>query len=38
MTRQTRAPLTRLSTTTGLWSVEEYTGRIRCGEMLLDPP
>ncbi len=38
MTRQTRAPLTRLPTTTGLWSIEEYTGRIRRGEMLLDPP
>jgi hypothetical protein len=38
MTRQTRAPLTRLLTTTALWSVEEYTSRIRRGEMLLDPP
>jgi hypothetical protein len=38
MTRQTRAPLTRLPTTAGLWSVEEYTSRIRRGEMLLDPP
>ena len=38
MTRQTRAPLTRLPTTAGLWSIEEYTSRIRRGEMLLDPP
>jgi hypothetical protein len=37
MTRQTRAPLTRLPTTAGLWSIEEYTNRIRRGEMLLDP-
>ena len=38
MTRQTRAPLTRLPTTASLWSVEEYTSRIRRGEMLIDPP
>jgi hypothetical protein len=38
MTRQTRAPLTRLPTTASLWSIEEYTNRIRRGEMLLSPP
>lgn len=38
MTRQTRTPLTRLPTTASLWTIEEYTGRIRRGEMLLDPP
>lgn len=38
MTRQTRTPLTRLPTTTAMWSIEEYTSRIRRGEMLLDPP
>lgn len=37
MTQQTRAPLTRLPTTASLWSIEEYTERIRRGEMLLDP-
>ncbi len=38
MTRQTPQPLTRLRTVTALWSIEEYTDRIRRGEMLLDPP
>ena len=38
MTRQTREPLTRLPTTASLWSIEEYTNRIRRGEMLIDPP
>lgn len=37
-TRQTATPLTQLRTTTGLWSIDEYTRRIRRGEMLLDPP
>lgn len=38
MTRQTQSPLTRLPTTASLWCVEEYTSRLRRGEMLLDPP
>lgn len=38
MTRQTREPLTRLPTSTSLWSIEEYTNRIRRGEMILDAP
>jgi hypothetical protein len=38
VTRQTPAPLTRLPTTVGIWTIDEYTNRIRRGEMLLDPP
>jgi hypothetical protein len=38
MTRQTGGPLTRLPTTAGMWTIHEYTNRIRAGEMLLDPP
>jgi uncharacterized protein DUF262 len=38
MSRQTPQPLTRLRTTAALWQIDEYTDRIRRGEMLLDPP
>jgi len=36
MTRQTRTPLTYMPTTVSLWSIEEYTSRVRSGQMILD--
>jgi hypothetical protein len=38
MTLQTSEPLKRLSTSASFWSIEEYTNRIRRGEMVLDAP
>jgi hypothetical protein len=38
MTRQTRTPLTYLPTTLSMWSIEEYTSRVRSGQMILDAP
>ncbi|GAB3147167.1 hypothetical protein GCM10027290_30020 [Micromonospora sonneratiae] len=38
MTRQTQAPLTPLPTSFAFWSIDEYTNRIRRGEMALDTP
>ncbi|SCL20426.1 Protein of unknown function DUF262 [Micromonospora pallida] len=38
MTWQTTNPLTPLSTGFGVWSIDEYTERIRRGEMILDAP
>ncbi|WP_030442457.1 DUF262 domain-containing protein [Actinoplanes subtropicus] len=38
MTRQTTTPLTFVPTTVSLWSIEEYTSRIRDGRMILDAP